>query len=186
MAQSLRRLDNPIESYDYTGKHLAVDVGGGRGDLIASVLQANPSLNGILFDLPQGAAEASSLLKAEGIAARCRIITGSMFDSVPAGGDVYIMSRVLHDWPDEKAAAILVNCRKSIAKGGTLLIRDNVLSERDAPPMATQVDITMLFMTGGVERTESEWKSLLRPTGFAVTKFWKKEGVADLIEAHPF
>jgi hypothetical protein len=166
MAQSLRRLDNPIESYDYTGKHLAVDVGGGRGDLIASVLQANPSLNGVLFDLPQGIAEASSLLKAKGIATRCRIITGSMFDSVPAGGDVYIMSRVLHDWPDEKAAAILVNCRKSIAKGGTLLIRDNVLSERDTPPMATQVDITMLFMTGGVERTESEWKSLLRPTGF--------------------
>jgi hypothetical protein len=153
--------------------------------LIASVLQTNPALNGILFDLPQGVAEASSLLKAKGIAGRCRIMTGSAFDSIPAGGDVYIMSRVLHDWPDEKAAAILANCRKSIAKGGTLLIRDNVLPERAASEMATQVDMTMLFMTGGAERTESEWKNLLHSTGFAVAKFWKKEGMLDLVEAKP-
>ena len=185
MAQSLRRLENPVESYDYSGKRLIVDVGGGRGDLISSVLVANPSMKGILFDLPQGSAEAHSLLQAKGIEDRCHIKTGSFFDSIPAGGDVYVLSRILHDWPDEKAATVLANCRGAIREDGTLLIRDNVLSDRGERPDSTQLDLTMLIMTGGVERTESEWRSLLRSAGFVLTRVYKKEGRADLIEARP-
>jgi hypothetical protein len=184
MAQSLRRRENPVESYDYAGKRLIVDVGGGRGDLIASVMQANPTLRGILFDLPQGIGEARSLFKTKGVADRCEIITGSIFDYVPEGGDVYILSRILHDWPDDKAATILANCRKAIRKDGTLLIRDNVLSDQ-AEVLATEIDVTMLYMTGGVERTESEWKSLLQSAGFALTRVYKKEGYLDLVEAKP-
>ncbi len=187
MAQTLalKRLENPVESYDYIGKHLAVDVGGGRGDLIASILRGNPGMRGILFDLPQGIGEAEQLLKDRGVASRCRVIAGSFFDSIPAGGDVYIMSRVLHDFPDEKAAIILANCRKSIAEGGTLLVRENVLPEQGASPMATKADLTMLFMLGGAERTEPEWKTLLDSAGFAVTRVLKGEGQLDLIEAKP-
>ena len=185
MAQSLRRLyKNPIESYDYAGKRLIVDVGGGRGDLISSVMQANPKLKGILFDLPQGIGEAPAMLKTKGVADRCQIITGSAFDSIPAGGDVYILSRVLHDWADDKALTILSNCRKAIKDDGTFLIRDNVLSDRDEP-LATQIDLTMLYMTGGEERTESEWKSLLNSAGFALTRVHKREGQLDLVEARP-
>jgi hypothetical protein len=183
MAQSLRRLENPVESYDYSGKRLIVDVGGGRGDLITSVMQANPTLKGILFDLPQGIGEAPSLLKTKGVADRCQIITGSAFDSIPAGGDVYILSRVLHDWPDDKAATILANCRKAIKEDGTLLIRDNVLSDNDV--QGSTLDVTMLIMTGGEERTESEWENLLQSTGFALTRVYRKEGKLDLVEAKP-
>ncbi len=185
MAQSLRRQKNPIESYNFKDKRLVVDVGGGRGDLISSVLAVNPSMRGILFDLPQGAAEAQSLLKTKGVEDRCQIKTGSFFDSIPAGGDVYMLSRILHDWPDERAAAILANCRKSINEGGTLLIRENVLPEQNADEKATELDIIMLAMTGGEERTESEWKNLLKSAQFKVTRFHRKKGELDLIEAKP-
>ena len=183
MAQSLTRLKNPLESYDFSGRHLIVDVGGGRGDLISSIIRANPTLKGILFDLPQGNREAPSLLKAKGVADRCQIKEGSFFDSVPEGGDVYVLSRILHDWPDDKVATILANCRKAIKEDGTLLIRDNVLTDGDE--LGSQLDITMMIMTGGQERTESEWKNLIQSTGFALTKVHKKEGQLDLIEARP-
>ncbi len=183
MAQSLRRQANPVESYDYSGKHLVVDVGGGRGDLISSVLVANPAMEGVLFDLPQGSAEARSVLQAKGVEDRCHIKTGSFFDSIPAGGDVYVLSRILHDWPDDKAATILANCRKAIKDDGTLLIRDSVISDNDV--QGSTMDITMMIMTGGEERTEAEWKSLLQSAGFALTRVYKKEGHFDLIEAKP-
>ena len=183
MAQSLRRQGNPVESYDYSGKRVVVDVGGGRGDLISSVLVANPAMEGVLFDLPQGSAEARSLLKSKGVEDRCHIKTGSFFDSIPAGGDVYVLSRILHDWPDDKAATILANCRRAIKEDGTLLIRDNVLSDGDV--LGSTLDVTMLIMTGGEERTESEWKNLLQSAGFALTRVYKKEGQLDLLEAKP-
>ena len=183
MAQSLRRQGNPVESYDYSGKRVVVDVGGGRGDLIASVLVANPAMEGVLYDLPQGSAEARSVLQAKGVEDRCHIKTGSFFDSIPSGGDVYVLSRILHDWPDDKAATILANCRKAIKDDGTLLIRDNVLSDGDV--QGSTLDVTMLIMTGGEERTESEWKNLLQSAGFALTRVYKKEGQFDLIEAKP-
>ena len=183
MAQSLRVLKNPLESYDFSGKRLIVDVGGGRGDLISSIMQVNATLKGILFDLPQGAGEAQSRLKTKGVADRCQIIRGSFFDSVPEGGDVYVLSRILHDWPDDKAAVILANCRKAMRDDGTLLIRDNVLTERDE--RGSLLDLTMMIMTGGEERTESEWRNLLDSTGFVLTKVYKKEGQLDLIEAAP-
>jgi hypothetical protein len=183
MAQSLRRRANPLESYDFSGKRLVVDVGGGRGDLISSIMRANPGLKGILFDLPQGISEAESHLKTKGVADRCQIMSGSFFDSVPEGGDVYVLSRILHDWPDDKAATILANCRKAMKEGDTLLIRDSVLTDQDE--LGSQQDLTMMIMTGGVERTESEWKSLLEPAGFSLTKVYKKEGQFDLVEAKP-
>ena len=183
MAQSLRRQGNPVESYDYSGKRVVVDVGGGRGDLISSVLVANPAMEGILFDLPQGSAEARSVLQAKGVENRCHIKTGSFFDSIPAGGDVYVLSRILHDWPDDKAATILANCRKAIKDDGTLLIRDSVISDNDV--QGSTMDITMMIMTGGKERTEAEWKNLLQTTGFDLTRVYKQEGQFDLIEAKP-
>ena len=183
MAQSLRVLKNPLESYNFSAKRLIVDVGGGRGDLISSIMQANPTLKGILFDLPQGAGEAQSRLKTAGVADQCQVIRGSFFNSVPEGGDAYVLSRILHDWPDDKAATILANCRKAIKEDGTLLIRDNVLTDGDE--RGSQLDLTMMIMTGGEERTESEWKNLLQSTGFHLTKIHKKDGQLDLIEAKP-
>ena len=101
----------------------------------------------------------------------------------PRSGDVYVLSRILHDWPDDKATTILANCRKAINQDGTLLIRDSVLTDRDE--LGSQIDLTMMIMTGGEERTESEWRDLLQSTGFLLTKIYKKEGQLDLIEAKP-
>ncbi len=185
MTQSSRRLKNPIESYNFTNRHLVVDVGGGRGHLIASVLKTNPTLKGILYDLPQGVGETASFLKSQGVADRCKIITGSFFDSIPEGGDVYILSRILHDFPDEKAAVILANCRKGMAKGGTMLIRESVVPEDDAPSIGKQLDLVMLFMLGGAERTETEWRNLLQASGFALTRIHQVKGAFDLVEAIP-
>ncbi len=112
-------------------------------------------------------------------------MTGSAFESIPRGGDIYIMSRVLHDWPDDKAAALLANCRKAISKDGVLLIRDSVLPEADAPSPGKQLDLTMLFMLGGQERSEQEWRSLLLASGFRVANIWRTRGPFDLIESNP-
>ena len=185
MASGLRQSENPLDRYDFSGRHLVVDVGGGRGDQIASILRANPKMKGILYDLPQVADDARAFLKASGVADRCELMTGSAFESIPRGADVYIMSRVLHDWPDEKAALLLVNCRKAISEDGILLIRDGVLPDSGGSPQATQMDLTMLIMTGGLERSDGEWRSLLRAAGFDVANVQRTSSPFDLIEAKP-
>lgn len=185
MAQSLRRFGNPIPPYDFKGARLMVDVGGGRGTLLALILRANKNLKGILFDLPQGVAEAPQYLRAEGVDGRCKIEKGDFFRSVPAGGDVYLLSRILHDWSDEKAAIILGNCRKAISDDGALLIRDAVIPDGDAPHFSKQADLTMLFMLGGMERTEPDWRRLLRESKFELKRVVKTGQPFDLIEAEP-
>lgn len=185
MASGLRQSENPLDRYDFSGRQVVVDVGGGRGDQIVSILRANPTLKGVLFDLPQVASDALAYLKASGVADRCELVTGDAFRSIPRGGDVYVMSRVLHDWPDEKAALLVTNCRKAISDGGILLIRDSVLPEGDAPSPAKQMDIVMLIMTGGHERSEAEWRTLLRASGFSLGRISRSSSPFDLIEANP-
>ncbi len=185
MTQSSGRTRSPLGSYSFEGKGLIVDVGGGQGALLAHILRSNPHLNGLLYDLPQGVAEARKYLLAQGVLDRCRIVTGSFFDSVPQGGDVYFMSRILHDWPDEKAATILANCRKAISDKGTLLIRDAVIPEGDTPSRGKQLDLTMLYMLGGMERTEKEWRSLLHRSKFELNEIIRTGQPFDLIEATP-
>ena len=185
MASGLRQSENPLDRYDFSGRGVVVDVGGGRGDQIVSILRANPTMKGILFDLPQVASDARTYLKASGVADRCVLVTGDAFQSIPRGGDAYVMSRVLHDWPDEKAALLVANCRKAISDEGILLIRDSVLPEGDAPSPAKQMDITMLIMTGGHERSEEEWRTLLAASGFSLGKVHRTSSPFDLIEASP-
>ncbi|HEX4921524.1 MAG TPA: methyltransferase [Candidatus Bathyarchaeia archaeon] len=185
MTQSARRFGRPLEHVNLDGKHLIVDVGGGRGTILAHILRTNPELKGILYDLPHGVAEAGSFLKENGVADRCKIITGSFFDSVPEGGDVYLLSRILHDWPDETAQLILANCRKAISHNGTLLIREAVIPEGDTPSPGKQTDLQMLIMLGGTERSEPEWRQLLKKSKFELKTLTKTGGPFDLIYADP-
>src|SRR5207247_4728380 len=148
MASGLRQSENPLDRYDFSGRGVVVDVGGGRGDQIVSILRANPTMKGILFDLPQVASDARTYLKASGVADRCVLVTGDAFQSIPRGGDAYVMSRVLHDWPDEKAALLVANCRKAISDEGILLIRDSVLLEGDAPSRSQRMDVAVHIITG--------------------------------------
>lgn len=185
MADTAGVWESPIYDYDFRGRTLLVDVGGGRGHLLASLLERNPHLRGILYDLPQGVAEAPDQMKARRVADRCEIRTGSAFESVPSGGDVYVLSRVLHDWPDDKARVLLANVRRAVAKGGVLLLWEAVVPEGAVPSLTKHIDLTMLFLLGGAERTEAEWQTMLAATGFALVKVTKTGGMFDLIEARP-
>ncbi len=185
MAQSHRRTGEHLGFYDFSKKKLIVDVGGGQGHLIAHLLKLHAHLGGILYDLPQGVRHAAKYLEEQEVSDRCRVVTGSFFDSVPKGGDVYLLSRILHDWPDEKAGQILQNCRKAIGSGGVLLIMDAVIPEGDAPHLGKQVDLQMLFLVGGMERTEREWRRLLESSGFALNRVTSTGTQFDVIEASP-
>ncbi|HLM92091.1 MAG TPA: methyltransferase [Thermoplasmata archaeon] len=183
MAWSARVAGEPLRTYDLGSHQLLVDVGGGSGALIASVLRAHPGLRGVLFDQEAAVVDAPNLLATSGVADRCEIVTGSAFDSIPPGGDVYVMSRVLHDWPDDKALVLLTNCRKSMSPGGVLLLVEGVLPEVAAPPPRLWLDLVMMVMTGGRERTETDWRNLLGKAGFALVSVRPDRPNQDLIEA---
>ncbi len=185
MGDSASVWSNPLTSYDFRGHHVVVDVGGGRGTLIALLLKRNPHLRGILYDLPQGVAEARAFLESQGVADRCEIRTGDAFQTIPTGGDAYVFSRVLHDWPEAKARLLLENARKAITEGGVLLLWEAVVPPGDEPSLTKDIDLTMLFLLGGAERTEAEWRTMLDATGFDLVRVTKTGGMFDLIEAKP-
>ncbi|HEX6499687.1 MAG TPA: methyltransferase [Micromonosporaceae bacterium] len=154
--------------YDFAGAGTVVDIGGGRGALLAAVLTAAPEAHGILFDTRQGAAEAADTFRRAGVSDRCSIETGNFFDSVPRG-DVLLLKGILHDWDDERCLAVLRNCRRSIAPTGRLLVLEPVTPERlDTVEAvgAAMSDIAMLVYTGGRERSRDEFVSLLAASGF--------------------
>ena len=167
-------VDAVLGAYDFSAFQTLVDVGGGNGAFLAAILRANPALRGMLFDLPHVVAGASGVLADAGVASRCTIAAGSFFESVPEGGDAYILKRIIHDWDDERAVAILTACRRAMKRGGRLLIVDEVLPRRAAASDATSaflLDLEMLVGTsGGRERTEEEFRTLLTDTGFAFAR----------------
>ena len=185
MTSSFLALGDPFPGYNLTGRRVIMDVGGGRGHLLAEVLRAYPRLRGILFDLPAAVVEAPSVLSAAGVADRCEIRTGSALEAIPPGADVYVMSRLLHGWGDEQALALLGNCRKVVPEGGALLLREAVLPEGVVPPSRASFDLVMMVMNGGRERTETEWRSLLERGGFSMSRVIRSQQAQDLIEAVP-
>jgi hypothetical protein len=148
------------------------DVGGGDGTLLAAALREQPELRGILFDLPSGLDGAVCRLGAAGVTRRCDVIAGDFFESVPEGADAYLLKQVLHDWDDEEAIAILRNVRRAIPAGGRVLIAERVLPELAGAEHARSliVDVLMMVVTGGRERTESEFRELLDAAGFELSR----------------
>lgn len=158
-AASVRAL---LDAYDFSTTREMVDVGGGRGALVAGVLQAQPQMRGILFDLAEVVSSAPPLLESAGVAERCRIIGGDFFQSVPAGADLYALKFILHDWRDADCVTILKNCRAAMAPGGRVLIIEHLVPEGTGPHFAKFMDINMMVMTdGGRERTQAEFERLL-------------------------
>jgi hypothetical protein len=153
-------------AYDFSGHSRVVDVGGGRGQLIAAILKANPKLRGVLFDLPGVVASAGDVLAEAELADRCEVVGGDMFEAVPGDGDLYVLSRVVHDWDDARATAILASCRRAMAgRPASLLLVERVLPDRIAQGLEAQAkslsDLNMMVRTGGRERTEREFGALL-------------------------
>ena len=143
-----------------------VDIGGGNATLLIELLKRHPQLRGIVFDLPEVAAEADARLTAVGLSDRCRVVPGSFFDEVPAGGDVYLLAKVIHDWSDEAATQILSKVRAAVPEHGRLLIVDSVVPVGNAPHPAKTIDLVMLSLVDGRERNEEEWRQLLETCGF--------------------
>jgi hypothetical protein len=153
--------------YDFSGVSTVVDVGGGRGALLAEILLANPGVRGILYDSEHVVEAAGAFLEKAGVADRCQRVGGDFVESVPPGAEVYLLSRVLHDWTDEQCHTILRNCRDAMAPGARLLIIERVI--HDHPTLALDWDVQMMMVTGGRERTREEYAALLRPHSFRVT-----------------
>jgi O-methyltransferase len=148
------------DSYDFSGIHSIVDVGGGRGTLLAQILRGHSWLHGILFDT------AAVLARAGGVPDRCELLAGDFFERVPAGADCYLLANVLHDWDDKRAIAILRNCRQAMASGGRVLIVERLIPDEPGDAVPTLLsDINMLVITGGQERTNAEYASLLAEAG---------------------
>ncbi|HEV8431133.1 MAG TPA: methyltransferase [Pyrinomonadaceae bacterium] len=171
--------------YDFAAFDTIVDVGGGHGGLITEILKANPKLRGVLFDAEEVIRGARPKLEAAGVADRCEAVAGDFFKSVPAGGDAYIMKWIIHDWSDEKAITILRHCRNQISRNGKLILVDCVVPETDEPDFSKFIDLNMLVMTGGKERTAREFEQLLSVAGFKLLRVIPTELPTAIVEAQP-
>jgi hypothetical protein len=159
-----------VAAYGFGGHHRIVDVGGGRGVLLAAILAAHPGAYGVLLDRPDAARLAADTLAAAAPAESWDVVGGDFFDEVPTGGDLYVLSRVLHDWDDASATAILRTCRRAADPGTSLAVVEAVLPEKAADgPAAIRMDLHMLALfDGGRERTAAEYAALLDAAGFAL------------------
>jgi hypothetical protein len=174
-----------LAKYDFSPIKKLIDIGGGHGGLITSILQANPNMEGTLFDAAVVIEGAIKRLEAAGVSDRCRTVAGNFFKEVPAGADGYILKWIIHDWDDERATTILKNIRSGIASDGRVLIADVVLPETSEPHFGKFFDLNMLVMTGGKERTATEFERLLQHSGFQLTNIVHTDSPFSIVEGRP-
>lgn len=163
--------DAMMRVYDWSGIKTVVDVGGGQGYLLATILQGHPEMRGVLLDRPKVVAQAKALLEERGVADRCQIFDGNFFVRVPAGGDAYVLRNVIHDWNDQDALAILGRCRDAMPDSGKVLVVERVVGSdyRELSPVLN-ADLAMLVLGKGRERTEAEFRTLFSQAGFRLTR----------------
>ena len=170
-------------AYDFAAFQTIVDVGGSTGNMLATILSHHPKLRGILFDLPHVVRDAPALLEQRGLADRIRVEGGSFFDGVPAGADAYVLSHVIHDWSEPQCLTILGHCQRAMPASGRLLLVEMVLPEGDAPHPGKLLDMVMLSVPGGEERTPSQYSALLDRAGFRMTRVIPTQSLASIVEA---
>ena len=163
-----------VANYDFTDVSTAIDVAGGNGALLAAVLEAKPDIRGVLFDLPAGLAGARDRFDHLGLADRLTVVEGSFFESIPADGDLYMLKSIVHDWDDERARAILKTCRAAMKPSARLVLIERILPERiDGTSQqgldAVMLDLHMMVVLGGRERTSDEYRDLLASAGLRMT-----------------
>nr|AEE65480.1 putative O-methyltransferase [uncultured bacterium BAC AB649/1850] len=169
---------------DYSRFARIVDVGGGRGNLLAAILRRAPGSSGVVF-APPTVEEAEQVLTEAGVADRCTAEAGSFLETIPAGGDAYLLKHIVHDWPEEQAVDILRNVRKAIKPDGKLLLMENVVPEGNTPHSSKLIDLWLLLLVGGRERTEAEYDRLLTAAGFALSTITETAAGLSVIEADP-
>jgi hypothetical protein len=173
-----------VEAYDFSGIATMVDVGGGHGAFLASILVTRPDMRGILFDLQHVISGAPATLRRTGVTSRCETIAGSFFETVPAGGSAYVLKSVLHDWSDEKCLTILRNCHKAMPPDGRLLVIELDLPPGDQTHFGKYVDMNIMLQTeGGYQRSEEEHRSLFAASGFRLSRVIPTSSAFSVTEA---
>jgi hypothetical protein len=174
-----------LKAYDFSGVDVLVDIAGGHGEILISMLLAFPKMRGILFDVDHVIAGAAPRIAAAGLSDRCQTATGDFFKAVPAG-DAYIMKHIIHDWDDARAVTILKNIRAAITKReGRLILVETVIQPGNQPDLGKFIDLEMLLIPGGRERTAEEFGALLARGGFALSRVVPTESPLSVIEARP-
>jgi O-methyltransferase/methyltransferase family protein len=174
-----------LEAYDFSGINTLVDIAGGHGAVLSAILKKYSSMKGILFDLDHVIAGANARLEAEGVADRVKTATGDFFKAVPAGGDAYLMKHIIHDWDDDKATVILKNIRAVLPASGRVLLLESVIPVGNEPGFGKILDLEMLVMPGGRERTEEEFRRLFRGAGFELSRIVPTQSPLSVVEARP-
>jgi hypothetical protein len=169
-------------AYSFEGINTIIDLGGGHGGLITSILKRNPNMRGILFDSPQVIEGAQPKIAESGVADRCEVVGGDFFQSVPAGADAIIMKWIIHDWNDEQSISIMKTCHRALPESGKLILVEAVVPPGDEMHFAKFIDLNMLVMTGGRERTEEEFRQLYEAAGFRLTRIVPTESPFSVIE----
>lgn len=172
-----------VAEYDYTPIRTLVDVAGGQGSLLLAILKNNPGMQGILFDLPAVIDRAIPGIEASGMGDRCQQVTGSFFETLPAGADAYLLKHIIHDWDDARAIAILRQCAQAMADNGRVLVVEQVIPPGNDPFIGKLLDVNMLVMCpGGKERTAEEYRDLFDAAGLQLTRIVPTQGIVSIIE----
>ena len=174
-----------VQHYDFSHVRHIVDVGGADGGLLLAILEANPHVHGTVFDRPQVVGAALQAIEAKNYQARCQAVAGDFFQAVPQGGDLYVLKFILVDWKDAEASRILQNCRAAITADGKLLIIEMTIPDTNTSSPAQLFDLNMLVMTGGQERTQSEYGVLLARAGFRLNRVVATGSPFHVLEAIP-
>lgn len=176
-------------TYDFSGAKKIVDVGGGYGELLETIIRAYPQVRGVLFDLPHAIEQGRHRLAGTEVAERCEFVVGSFFETIPPGGDIYVLKSVMHDWNDSRSRTILDNCRRVMAADTKLLLIERIMPERLEASLTHQTivrsDLTMLVAHAAGERTEAEFRSLLGAAGFRIVRILPAELAYNVIETIP-
>lgn len=170
-------------AYDFAQCSRIVDVGGGTGNLLTTVLAKFPQPRGVLYDLPHVTKDAAALIASRGLADRVTFEAGDFFAKVPGGGDLYLLSHVIHDWNEDQCQTILTNCRQAMKADSRLLVLEMVLPPGDAPHPGKMLDMMMLVGPGGRERTADEYRTLLARAGFRLTRVIPTDSAISIVEA---
>jgi hypothetical protein len=174
-----------LEAYDFAGIDTLVDVAGGHGEVLLSILERYPQMRGVLFDLDHVVAGSRDRIAARGLSDRCEAVSGDFFEAVPSGGDAYLMKHIIHDWDDDRATVILRNIRRALdgRRGGRVLLIETVLLPANQPDFGKLADVEMLAIPGGRERTTDQYAALFDKAGFRLTRVVPTQGAFSVVEA---
>ncbi len=184
-SHSRRAAESVIKAHDFARFGCVVDVGGGQGALLAGILGKHLSMRGVLFDQPHVVAGAGQVLQAAGVAGRCQVVGGDFFETIPDGGDAYVLKSILHDWEDEQATSILRTCRRAMGPNGKLLVIEREISPPNEGAGSKFGDLNMMVILGGRERTREEWATLFAGSGFRMVGVNPTDAGLSIIEGVP-